>query len=239
MAASPTVLYPLTLPALLNHILSTRDKNYPATLIICSSRDDFLQDLVHSMDIENGRDAATLQQSIIPTLRNLSAATSVDLVFCASVQALLAHLSTCTPPHNQDGESQRRTIVLVNPIALHAPTSSFSAQGLSRTFAAAVEAALRIEARLVVAETEESLPRPPPIDEDMEDAMEATNEPHVCEKGKDPWEQEVPILSVSAARFATGAGERPWAGRVVKVNRVAARWFRFCKIMDEGAWGTI
>jgi hypothetical protein len=44
---------------------------------------------------------------------------------------------------------------------------------------------------------------------------------------QDPWEQEVSILNVSARRFGSGSGERAWAGRTVKVKRIAARWFRF------------
>jgi hypothetical protein len=45
-------------------------------------------------------------------------------------------------------------LAILDPIQLHRPTSAFSAQGLNRTFAVAVEAARHLNVRLVVAETD-------------------------------------------------------------------------------------
>jgi len=44
---------------------------------------------------------------------------------------------------------------------------------------------------------------------------------------EDPWEQDVAILNVSARKFGSGSNDRAWAGRTIKVKRVAGRWFRF------------
>jgi hypothetical protein len=37
---------------------------------------------------------------------------------------------------------------------------------------------------------------------------------------------------VAAKKFGSGTNDRAWAGRTVKVKRIAARWFRFHKL-DE------
>jgi hypothetical protein len=124
-------------------------------------------------------------------------------------------------------------LVLVNPLALHAPTSSFSAQGLSRTFAAAAETALRTGVQLHIVECEGRHVQAEEHDEedaDMENAREEI-QPHV--QTQDPWEQEVSILNVSATRFGSGTNERAWAGRTVKVKRIAGRWFRFHKVEED------
>jgi hypothetical protein len=238
MAFQPTVLYPMTLPALLDFILTSWPNTAPTTLIVCSSRDAFLQDLVNSVrSNEENRDVKALKRLVPPTLRNLMTRQHVKLVFCASVQELLAHLSTYSPAQRtSDGRTE--TLVLVNPLSLHAPTPSFSAQGLSRMFAAAVEAALNIEARLLVVEAPESrqLVHPDENDE-VNAALEESRagSPDEPSGDHDPWEQEVPILNDSARRFVSGRGERPWAGRTIKARRVAARWFRFCRCQGDSS----
>lgn len=232
-AFAPTVLYQLTLPALLNHIL-TRSKPTPTTLIVCSSRESFLHHLSRSLPREGDRDAESLQKLIAPTLRNLAAARHVNVTFCASVQALLAYLSAYKPAHEHGELPAGMTLVLLNLLSLHAPTPSFSAQGLSRSFAAAIECALRVDARLVLVEGS-SIPRDCGDHEEQDVVMEDAEE-----GGRDgieeldPWEQEVPILNVSARRYTTGSGERPWAGRTVKVSRIAGRWFRFSRVKSDG-----
>ncbi len=216
MASPPTVVYPLTLPALLHRVLASQKPTGHTTLVVCASRDLFLQQL------------APLQQLIAPTLHNLCAARHVNIAFCASVQTLLAYLAAC-----QDGVSEGHTgggrVVLVGPLAMHAPTASYSAQGLSRTFAAAAEMALRVGATLELVE--------------CHGAQRATDRPGgrgaAGDSGEeqadglaelDPWEQDVTVLNLSPTRFASGNADRAWAGRTVKVKRVAARWFRFHRL---------
>jgi hypothetical protein len=237
MAFPPTVLCPMTLPALLDFVLTSWPDSAPTTLIVCSGRDAFLQNLLHCVRKDGeSRDATTLKRLMPSTLRNVMVRQHIKLVFCASVQELLAHLSTYCPPSQGKQEGIAETLILVGPLLLHAPTPSFSAQGLSRTFAAAVEAALRVGARLLLVEAP-GMRQSGHHDEDEDLELSLENEgggrPHPLNSNLDPWEQEVPILNDSARRFTSGSGERPWAGRTIKAGRVAARWFRFCKLQGD------
>ncbi|KAF2188115.1 hypothetical protein K469DRAFT_724711 [Zopfia rhizophila CBS 207.26] len=221
---TPTILQPLTFPTLLQHILRTQSSAAPTTLLVCSSREAFLQ---------SSSENQSLQSLLTPTLHNLFTAQNIKIVFCASLQILLAYLSAYKGSGFESGRQEK--LVLVNPLSLHGLTPAFSAQGLSRTFAAAVDTALRVGARLVVVECV-GMRRGVPLDDEEVDAIMRD-----VEKGEDggemrhevdgdPWEQEVPILNVSVRRFGSGNGERAWAGRAVKVKRIASRWFRFQKI---------
>ncbi|KAF2248706.1 hypothetical protein BU26DRAFT_427481 [Trematosphaeria pertusa] len=229
MAYSPTVLSPLTLPALLNHVLTTQSSDAPTTLIICSSREVFLQDLWASLQHQAGREEESLHQLIAPSLHNLFTARHIGIAFCASVPVLLAHLTAYgAAGSKQSGLSEGRDkerVVLVNPLSLHEPTPSFSAQGLSRTFAVAVETTARVGALLCLVECQGTRRD---LDLHSEEAdVEMRNGENEGHDAKDPWEQEVSILNVSARRFGSGSGDRAWAGRTVKVKRIAGRWFRF------------
>jgi hypothetical protein len=234
MASAPVVLLPLTLPALLNDVLTSHISPGPTTLIICSSRESFLEALVRSLQHQDA-DTDVLDRLLLPTLHNLSSARNVTLHFCASVQALSAYLTAYVGAKiAQTRHEEKETMMLVNPLTLHAPTPSFSAQGLSRTFATAVETARRIDAQLVLVECMgiQGDTHYPDEDEDLRAALEESNSsPALIEEN--PWEQEVSILNVSARRFGHGTGERAWAGRTVNVKRVAARWFKFQKARSE------
>jgi hypothetical protein len=250
----PTVIYPLTLPHLLQRILTTQSHTPSTTLVVCSTREAFLQSLVtavqpeHQQDQDQGQDQTRekLLHLATPTLHNLFTARHVKVVFCASVQTLLAYftslkLSAAPNPEHAAGSEREATtslrLVLVNPLSLHAATSSFSAQGLSRTFAAAVETSLRVNAQLVVAECQGACMQPNFSRETGNDEDENDNDEDGEGGGEesvvlDPWEQDVSILNVSAKKFGAGTNDRAWAGRTVKVKRIAARWFRFHRL-DE------
>ncbi|KAF2031471.1 hypothetical protein EK21DRAFT_63105 [Setomelanomma holmii] len=239
MPFPPTVLLPLTLPGLLQYVLTTQTGTASTTLVICSSRETFLRDLVQSLqDAQNGEKDGSLQDLATPTLHNLSTTRHVKLAFCASVQALLAYLTAYGRGGNAQmvERGQKARLILVNPIALHAPTPSFSAQGLSRTFAAAAEMALESGVSLQVVECQGSRRSVKQQGDEDVDLANRDGEEHGAtweaeaeleDTEKDPWEQEVSILNVSARRFTSNGGERAWAGRTVKAKRVAARWFYF------------
>jgi len=237
MLSPPTVVHPLTPPALLNHVLTTQAGTTPTTLVICATRDAFLQDLLDSLQLHAEQDGPGLQRLIAPTLHNLFTARHVKLIFCASVQTLLAYLTAyhgAVPSPSVGKGEERERIVLVNPLRLHAPTSSFSAQGLSRTFAAAVEAASRADATLVVAECLATRGASSNEEGDEETDVEMGEATIQDEAQENPWEQQVSILNVSARRFGSGNADRAWAGRTVTVKRIAARWFRFRDIEVPG-----
>jgi hypothetical protein len=237
---SPTVLYPLTLGALLRYVLATRADTPSTTLVVCASRDTFLQHLSHALQhAQSANQEGDVQDTTSPSLHNLLATRHVKLAFCASVQALLAYLTTwglqSAVPSAEDEASTR--LIVVNPLALHASTMSFSAQGLSRTFAAATEAALKANAILHVVEcldggrsSEHQVER-----EDVDTAIGegADDERNTTQTDEDPWDQEVAVLNVSARRFGPSSGERAWAGRTIKAKRIAARWFRFQRLDDH------
>ncbi|KAF1846629.1 uncharacterized protein K460DRAFT_367371 [Cucurbitaria berberidis CBS 394.84] len=238
MSLAPTVLYPLTLPELLNYILTSQSNVAPTILVICSSRDAFVQDLSAALRVEHGEDAAGgLEQLVTPTLHNLFTARLVKLAFCASVQALLAYLTAYggsgSKPDGVLGRKER--LVLVNPLALHAPTPSFSAQGLSRTFAAAAETALKTDAVLHVVECQGKQRAAEEHEEHEEEGTGIFNEDEECHAKvgeDDPWEQQVSVLNVSARRFGSDAGGKAWVGRTVRAKRIAGRWFHFHMLED-------
>jgi hypothetical protein len=245
MASMPTVLAPLPLPALLTYIVNTQSGTASTTLIVCSSRDAFVQSLSRSMhqQLQHGQEAARLEHLTVPTLHNLFTTRHIHMAFCASVQALQAYLATHGRAGTKHASSQRTgedRLVLVNPLSLHAPTPSFSAQGLSRTFAAAVETAARVGARLQMVEclgaaaTRQETARYDADDDEVDALLEGGDRRSQAEvEEDDPWEQHVSILNVSARRFASGSGDRAWAGRTIKVKRIAGRWFRFDELMGS------
>jgi hypothetical protein len=258
MASMPTVLTPLTLPALLTYMVNTQSSTASTTLIVCSSREEFLTNLACSLQIQHEHETDSLQQLTTPTLHNLFKMRHTHIAFCASVQALQAYLAAYgragTKHGIKHGKGEQR-LVLVNPLSLYAPTPYFSAQGLSRTFAAVVETALRVGAKLQMVEClgasegrgdnddEEEEDEDENEDEDEEEVDALLETGHIIsqteDQEEDPWEQHVSILNVSARRFKAGGGDRAWAGRTIKVKRIASRWFGFervdglCRNEDE------
>lgn len=243
MSMAPTVLYPLTLVGLIHHVLKTQSGTATTTLIICSSRDTFLQQLSQSLQQEDDLDDHEdqndqLQNLAIPTLHNLLTTRHIKLAFCASVQSLLAYLTAYGRDASRDTVQcvTGARIFLINPLSLHASTLSFSAQGLSRTFAAATETTLKSGAALHVVECQTGSGMAEQGEEgdvDMSDANEENKAGEELEELSDPWEMEVSILNVSARRFSSNSGERSWAGRTVKAKRIAARWCRFQQLHEE------
>ncbi|KAH6613967.1 hypothetical protein C7974DRAFT_286996, partial [Boeremia exigua] len=232
----PTVLRPLTLPALLDRLLAPPAS--PATVVVCADRASFVAALARALQPQGTRPGRGLQQRLAPTVHTLSVARHVGLAFCPSVQALLAFLAAYGRPRQAHGQHGAESgggaaLVLVNLLALHKPTPSFSAQGLSRAFAAAVDAAARTGAALQLVECEDwqqageldPAVLDPAVLPPADDAAMSDGDPD--DRMHDPWDQDVSILNVSARRFGSAAGERSWAGRTVTAERIAARWFRF------------
>lgn len=230
---SPTVIRPLTLLALLDHVLAAQPSTAPTTLVVCSTRESFLQQLLGSLRRD---DEQHMARRIDPTLHNLFTSRQIKVLFCASVQTVLACL-TAYAGSGTPSQSGIERLFLVNPLRLHAHTPSFSAQGLGRAFAAAVEAASRAHAALFIVECVAARvvdSHAGGVDEDTEVARERQDTGSSSED-QDPWEQEVSILNVSARRFGSGNADRTWAGRTVSAQRIAARWCRFHSIQEPSA----
>ena len=175
-----------------------------------------------------------------PTLALLKNSQSVSIAFAPSLPALRAYLSNYHPQESTmtaDSEASgkcRPILALLNPLSVHRPTGSFSAQGISRTIAGAVEAAHRARQQLVIVECADSwLPEGSGEDDDEFDEAEAdvtmhdgqAEGPEGPNRLADPWDEMVPILSTTLR--LSGSGERSWVGRSVKVRQIAARWCSF------------
>jgi hypothetical protein len=238
----PTVLYPFTIRTCLLYILNR--KREPTTVILCTSRDSFLQRLLSELPPNDSL--------FTPTLHLLSRSGSINVVFCSTLPSLLAHLSIYSGAapleeinmtHTQSPNEQVvPTLALLFMLQLHADTASNSAQGLSRTFASAVEASVRSRQRLIIVEPTAELS--PHLDVPMRDELQSGNaaaqsldgldhaesEREGAPEQSDPWDQHVPVLNVTSSRF--GAGARGWVGRTVSVRSIAGRWCVLDRIGD-------
>ena len=223
-----TVLDTSSLSLFINYLLQHHKP--PTTLVVCSTREAFLQDLLqdcHDPDqitsptVEIHQSALSTHPLLVPTIHLLAMSQTIEVVFVPTVGHLRAYLATCSPIkstsdattiHGKPGLGQP-ILALLNPLKLHYSTSEFSAQGLSRTFALAVEAGALLRVRLVVAETSRNVTGNNSGMENGETASPGS-----------PWNEEVPILNSS---IRSGSGDRVWTGRTVELRRVAERWFRF------------
>ncbi|OQO09670.1 hypothetical protein B0A48_05072 [Cryoendolithus antarcticus] len=209
-------------------IQSVLDKHAaPSMLIVCSNKEELLQKLLRennqprdslTTDSHEATDPLVVRPSSLlqqPTLRMLATSQTVQVAFCPDVSHLRAYLSVF--PARSGASDSSGMLVLLDPLELHRPTSAFSAQGLNRTFALAVEAANRSRMDLVLAE---SIPLPTANVEGDGESVELSLIPLT-----DPWDQEISIFNVTTKSF--GPGGRGWVGRTVQIRRIAERWCTF------------
>lgn len=223
---NPIVLETASLPDFLQYLLNQHAP--PSTLIVCSTKSAFLaalhQDSATTAPQENTTSEETTTSTnstqnhfsnALPTVRLLSTSRTLRLAFCPDTTHLRAYLSSLPTKHQPSSSSafpqtpRLRTatplLAILNPIALHRPTSAFSAQGLNRTFATAVEAAAAMGRKLVLCEI---------AGEEQEGSV---------------WDEELSILNVTTKRL----GEMS-VGRTVSARRVAGRWCTFQKLEVDG-----
>lgn len=106
-------------------------------------------------------------------------------------------------------------------IALHSSSTEFSAQGLLRSVAMAVEAADNAGAKLVLAELRK---------EGENGTMDTGDHIGGSKAEYDPWRQEVSLLNGSV-RF--GDDSRPWSGRTIEVRTIVGRWCKFEALEEQ------
>ncbi|KAI9821754.1 MAG: hypothetical protein M1827_002335 [Pycnora praestabilis] len=203
----------------------------PTNIIICSTREAFLTELLTSVHNahppappgdaeaqESLHDPTPTHPLLIPTIHLLFTSSTINIAFCPTLQHLRAYLTTYSNPTLSLASSSSQQgvgipmLVVMDAIGLHRSTSDYSAQGLSRTFAVAVEAAARERMKLVITESEYSA--------DEEGGSEQI----------DLWEEQVPLLN-GTFRGLNGEG-RGWVGRTVKIRSVAERWCVFERYTD-------
>ena len=186
----------------------------PTNLIICSTREEFLNQLLLQVEDrqESVQDDSACRDDIaqtavptllVPTLALLSACNNINLVYCSSLPVLRAYLSSYASTQLSLKNYQ---LIILDLIALHHATSEYNLQGLSRTLATAASAAHQVNAEVTLVE--------------CMDIADPAN-PH---RGLRLWGAEVPLLSGSIKIGQEGAR---WAGNAMCIRKIASRWFTF------------
>ncbi|CRK30773.1 hypothetical protein HYQ45_008004 [Verticillium longisporum] len=224
---TPVVQSPASPAELLHYIVSY--ETYPTTLLICSSRADFLAGLqqdVHAQRTAPAVDTATPRllrpTSASPLLQaplyQVAVARHIRIAFLPTVTHLRAYLAAFSPheaakvaaPPTADGPwtaPERPPLLLVyGLLELHRETSEWSAQGLGSTAAGLIQSARAAAFRAVVVE-----PRREGADDGFKTLLD----------------ELAPVLSGGSRRDEGG-----WTGRTVDVRRILGRWFRF----QTGQW---
>ena len=236
---------PLALPSvhctdLIKYILQSH--SVPTTLIVCSSRESFLEHLratirhthpVNHSILSNGQSSDMQHPFLVPTIHLLTMSKTVTLAFTPTLPHFRAYLATFYSSSESSASTistfrydkpgvHAPTLAILGLVALHQSTSEYSAQGLSRSLASAVEAAGRARLRLLLAES-----RSPQENEKMLGLGDLLSEGQVI----NPWKEQVPLLS-NSIRF--GSEERSWAGRTIEVAKIVERWCRFVSFEEAG-----
>jgi len=250
----PQIITDIRLAEFIQHVL--HNDSQPATLVVCGTRERFIEQLlaacldaqsttVDETQLPSDGDAAETEQPGAPethdllkspSLLQLANSRKVKLVFCHDLTHLRAYLASLAIPkphsepttHVEESNQHPPLLAILNPIDIHRFTTSFSAQGLNRTFALAVEAAHATRNHLAMVEFPECQHR------EAEQAVEGYEmEPEVvpATTSVDPWDEEVSILNVTTKSF--GAGGRGWVGRTVTVRRIAERWCVFSPLQRQ------
>lgn len=188
------------------------DPGIDTHLVVCGSRTEFLVQLSAAIRSQRADSNAPPRHDLLTkTIGLLANSSKIQLTFCPSLESLRAYLAILrsTGRLTLEAETQprgQRLLAILDMVALHATTTEFSSQGLSRTFAATVETSSRIGTHLVLYE-----------------CTNAVN-PTSPDWGGRLWEKQVPLLNRSV-RIRGGEGN--WGGHGVSVKQVAQRWFDF------------
>ncbi|KAJ6134050.1 hypothetical protein N7523_000372 [Penicillium sp. IBT 18751x] len=182
------------------------DINTRSQLIICGTRTEFFVQLAAAIRSQRADPSTTSRHDLLtPTIGLLANSSRIQLTFCSTLESLRAYLAALGAAVKDQPERDTRLVIL-DMVALHRTTAEFSAQGLSRTFAAAVETASRTGLDLMLCECINSV------------------NPSSDDWGGKLWDRPVPLLNGSV-RIRGEDGN--WGGRGVSVRQIAQRWFDF------------
>ncbi|KAJ5165792.1 hypothetical protein N7492_006088 [Penicillium capsulatum] len=186
------------------------DSGTDTRLIVCGTRTEFLVQLSAAIRSQRADSNASPRHDLLTkTIGLLANSSKIQLTFCSSLETLRAYMAVFgVTPEAERSPCREKQLVILDMVALHVSTTEFSAQGLSRTMAAAVEAASRTEMDLVLYE-----------------CTNAVN-PTSSEWGERLWATRIPLLNGSVRIRGEASA---WAGRGVSVQQVAQRWFVFEK----------
>ena len=200
----------------------THDRHESKFVILCTSRESFLQDVIASIDVLEQQDdqddelISLMKCLLTPNLNNLGLIRGISVVFTPTLSHLRAYIATGMLRSMDAKEgSDPSLITIYGLLDLHVGTSEFSAQGLSRTMALAVDTIVTANARLLIAECDRKF---------EEDYTEDVSLPR-HHNSTNPFAIEVPILNRVAGY---GRDDMAWVGKTVSVGRV---WGRWCRLM--------
>lgn len=187
------------------------DSGENTRLIVCGTRSEFLVQLSAAIRCQRADpNTAPRHDLLTKTIGLLANSSKIQLTFCSSLESLRAYIAILGSQAGVQSKSERqprqKQLVILDLVALHAPTTEFSAQGLSRTLAATVEAASRTDMDLMLYE-----------------CTNAVN-PTSPEWGGRLWDKQIPLLNGSVRIRGEARG---WGGRGVSVQQVAQRWLNF------------
>ena len=215
---NPVALPPLLCAQFLDYVLQHHAP--PTTLIICSTREAFLEQLQVSIDhcqasTEDTNDIISPTDYLsLPTIHLIATSRTIHLAFTPTLPHLRAYLAMYSPENSTarvflTSRPQKPLLAIWGLANLHRSTAEHSAQGYSRTLASAVEAARAGRQRMVLAESSRVFVQGEAGEGDAWD---------------ETWREQVPLLSGSV-KF--GREERGWTGRTVEIGAVVGRWCRF------------
>ena len=196
----------------LNHVLKRKQATQ---LIVCCSQEQFLEKLTieassipHDEEAyQNGGNEFSAKRLLNPTIRLLAQARYIHIAFAPSLAHFRAYvISLLLQARSENGSP--KSLIILGLIASHRATSEFSAQGLSRTLALALEVATSMYESLQFIESWKL----PDVQSEPEDSASVFRE-------------RVPILSGS---LRDPVGDRVWTGRTIGVGFVFQKW---CKIV--------
>lgn len=228
----PLVLSPALPTELLHYVVHCHV--YPTTLIICTSKADFLDGLIdhvhHAHPSASGTpesgagepDAGLRRHPLRdpPSLHQLAVSRHIRTVYVPTVTHLHAYLSifspeqskVAAPPDSFSSTAQEPPhLILYGAVELHRHTSEWSAQGLNHTAAAVADTGHRLGWRVALVE---------PRGHEPERAFEGL------------LTERLPIVGGGTRRRGFDSDEGGWSGRTVEVGRILSRWFQF----QRGPW---
>ena len=206
----------------------------PTTLLICSSKEIFLKDLLSSvvetaseLQDESSEVSASQHYLLNPTIHLVARSSSVNLVFVPTLPHLRAYLeiygtsseSASSVAFDPNSDHLVPFLAVWGLVHLHRSTADYSAQGLSRTLASAVEAVSYESHKLVLAEPQLT---PERGESENPDPPDTTSD--------SPWKDRVPLLSGS---IRYGGGERNLAGNTTEIGSILAKWCTFIKLDQD------
>ncbi|KAL5596736.1 uncharacterized protein BROUX77_006684 [Berkeleyomyces rouxiae] len=232
----PMILSPASAAQLLLYIISNH--TYPLTLVVGSTKEEFLRVLVRHVEASRvqkivGTQAMNAHPLLAASLFQIAVAKHIRLLFTPTVSHLRAYLSVFSPldskvssppVYNEAAASAgSRWLVVYGMFNIHRNTSEWNSQGIMSSLSVLVDAASRAGFRPVIVE-------PHPEDPSIEEDADATT-PGEADRDYDAQDylqkiraEQVPLLGYKQS------SDVHLSKRSVSLGRVAERWFHYFRM---------